>query len=326
MSEPVTLTSVVIGRVNALPESTRHVLELVAIAGNPVSRATLKRVQRLPTLELDDAISVLRSNRLILTNGLREEHTVDMRHDRLREVVERSIDAGKRRQHHLSLASVLEGSNGKPEEVATHYQAAGEGGRAGRHWLAAADDSARALAFKKAADFYDRAIKQASLETAERHQVELKRAQMLAYSGEGPLAAEVFMATALESPRDEAVELRRRAAEQLLLSGRIEDGMRLMEEVLAATRMRLAPAGKGAIPSLLVGRLQVRLRGLRYRVRNETELSREELVRLDVAWTMTCSMGFVDYIRGADFQIGTCCWRFGRVSRSVWDAPWRSRP
>jgi eukaryotic-like serine/threonine-protein kinase len=299
---PVTLSSVVTRRVNGLPPLAREVLELVAIANTPVSRAILKRVQRTHGVELDDALGVLRVNRLILTNGPRDEHTVDMRHDRVREVVARSVDAARRSQCHLSLASVLEALGGKPEEIAIHYHGAGELSRAGRYWLAAAEDSAKGLAFKTAAELYERALEHTPLDASARHDVYLRRAQMLAHSGEGPLAAQVYLARALESPRDEAIELRRRAAEQLLLCGRIEDGMRVMEEVLAATRMRLSPPGKGAIPSLLAGRFRVRLRGLRYRLRSEAELSREELSRLDVAWTMACSMGFVDYIRGADFQ------------------------
>lgn len=301
-SEPVTLTSVIVRRVNSLPPLAKQMIELVALAGNAVSRATLKQAQRFETADLDDAIGVLRAARLIVTSGPREEHLVDMRHDRLRELVSRSIDDARRQQCHLSLASVFEAAGGKPEEIATHYQSAGDLIRAAWHWLAAAEESAKALAFKKAAEFYERALRRASLDSTERNEVRLKRAQMLAYAGEGQLAAEVYLSTALESSREVAIELRRRAAEQLLLSGRIEHGMQVMGDVLAATRLRLAPPGKRAIPSLILGRIRVRLRGLRYRVRGEAELSTEELARLDVAWTMACSMGFVDYIRGADFQ------------------------
>jgi serine/threonine protein kinase len=300
--QPVTLHSVVARRLGSLPATARRLLELVALAGSPTSRATLKHAQRVRASELDDAISLLRSSRLIVTNGRRDDNLVDMRHDRLRELVSRSLDDGTRRQHHLSLAAVLEASGGKPEQVATHYQGAGELVRAAWHWLAAAEESAKALVFRKAADFYERALRRAELDPAARNEVRLRRAQMLAYAGEGELAAQVYLATAVESPRDRAIELRRRAAEQLLLSGRIEDGMRVMQEVLLATRIPLGLPGKRAIPSLLLGRARLRLRGLRYQARSEAELSTDELSRLDVAWTMACSMGFVDYIRGADFQ------------------------
>lgn len=299
---PVTLTSVVTRRINLLPPIAKELLELVALAGNAISRATLKHAQQVLAADVDDAIRLLRSSRLVVTNGLREEHLVDMRHDRLREVVTRSIDDDRRKKHHLSLAAVLEAAGGKPEEIATHYQGAGELSRAAWHWLAAGDDSAKALAFKKAAEFYERALRRAALDPAMRKDVLLRRAQMLAYSGEGPLAAEVYLSAAGESAYYGAIDLRRRAAEQLLLSGRIDEGMRVMADVLTATRMPLGQRGKRALPSLVLGRIRVGLRGLRYRVRSEAELSTLDLMRLDVAWTMACSMGFVDYIRGADFQ------------------------
>jgi hypothetical protein len=227
---------------------------------------------------------------------------VDVRHDRLRELVSRNIDDDTRRRHHLALAAVFEAREGKPEVIATHYQGAGELPRAARYWLAAADDSAKALTFHKAADFYNRALKRAQLEPAERRRVELRRAEMLAYAGEGGLAAQLYLTIAHGVSREEAIELRRRAAEQLLLSGRIQEGLRVIEEVLRATRLPRTRSGKRAIPSLVVGRVRLRLRGLRYRLRAEADLPREELARLDVAWTIACSMGFVDYIRGADFQ------------------------
>lgn len=301
-SAPVTLSSVVASRVSALPATAQNVLELVALAGHPLQRAILKQAQRLRSTEFDDAIILLRATRLVQTTGPRDDHTVDMRHDRLRELVSRSIEGHRRKQHHLSLAAVLETRAGKPEEIATHYQNAGELARAATHWLAAAEDSAKALAFRKAAEFYDRALQRAPLEPAERQRVQRRRAEMLAYAGEGELAAQIYLEAADGAAPDEAIELRRRAAEQLLLSGRIQQGLKVMDRVLAATRMPRTRTGKGAIPSLLLGRLRVRLRGLSYRLRAEAEVSREELARLDVAWTMACSMGFVDYIRGADFQ------------------------
>jgi serine/threonine protein kinase len=298
----VTLSSVVGQRVSSLSRSSRRLLELVAVAAGPVSRATLKQAQGVPSSELEEAITLLRATRLVVTNGLRDEHTVDIRHDRLRELVFRDIDEEACKGYHMSLGVALELRGGRPEDIATHYQGAGEPSRAARYWLAAADDSAKALAFHRAAEFYSRALKRAHLDPDDRRHVMLRRAEMLAYAGESGLAADQYLTIAQDCPRDQAIELRRRAAEQLLLSGRIQAGMRVIEEVLVATRMRRSRSGRKAIPSFLVGRLRLRLRGLRYNLRSETELSREELARLDVAWTLTCALGFVDYIRGADFQ------------------------
>lgn len=298
----LTLDGIVSQRVLGLPAEARDVLELVAVSGAPIARTHLRQARRIGSADLEDAVGTLRASRLVLTKGLRDDHTIDVRHDRLREVVARGISDDKRKQHHLTLAVVLEANGGKPEEIATHYQAAGDLPRAGRFWLAAAEDSARTLAFLKAADFYSRALDRALLEPAERHRIQIRRAEMFGHAGEGKRAAQLYLAMTPECDPEEAIELRRRAAEQLLLSGLIQDGMRVIEDVLVATRMPRSRTGRGALPSVVLGRLRLRLRGLRFELRNETELSREELARLDVSWTLACSMGFVDFIRGADFQ------------------------
>jgi hypothetical protein len=298
----LSLNALIERRVGGLSAPEQDLLELIAVAGVPVSRATLKEAQHLPPSELESAIGVLRANRLVITTGTHDDHTVDMRHDRLRELVSHRLSALDRTRHHHSLAVVFEAAAGKPEEIAAHYHAAGVPSRAAAFWLVAAEESAKALAFKKSADYYARALKRTELDPGERRRIELERAEMLAYAGEGVAASALYLALVPQSSPSEAVELRRRAAEQLLLSGKIQEGLRVIDEVLRETGMPRSLGGRRAIPSVLLGRIRLRLRGLRYRLRAESELSHEELVRLDAAWTIACSMGFVDYIRGADFQ------------------------
>ena len=66
--------------------------------------------------------------------------------------------------------------------------------------------------------------------------------------------------------------------------------------------MRQTRTGKRVLLSILLGRLRVRLRGLRFAARNTGEISQRELSRVDASWSIACSLGVIDFMRGADFQ------------------------
>ena len=300
---PWTLQDLVVGRVAALPPEARHLLELSALAGAPLPRGVLRRAQDVAFAEAEASIDVLRASRLVRTQGPREEDAVEVQHDRIREIVVHGLGDARRRRRHLALARALDAQGGsQPDLVAAHFEGAGELATASRHWLLAAEQAARALAFDHAADLYEKALAHVGLEPGALREIRIRRAEALAHAGKGPAAADAFLATAAGCPRLEALELRRRAAEQLFLSGHVERGLGLMEQVLKETGMRGTRAGFRGLVSVAAGRLRVRARGLHHAVRAESELSREELVRLDAAWTVACTLGLVDIVRSADFH------------------------
>jgi len=300
---PMTLQDLVVRRVGRLPREARRLLEMTAIAGAPLPRSVLLKTQEVTFAAGEASLDLLKASRLVRTQGLKQHDAVDVQHDRIREIVIHGLSETHRRYCHLALARVLESRpESQPDFVATHYQAGGEPSQASRFWLLAADEANRALAFSHAADLYAKAILDARLEPSALRELHLRRAQALARAGKGPAAAEVFLALAENCPRDEAVELQRRAAEQLLLSGHLQRGLAVIEQVLRVIGMRGTRGGRSGLVSLMGGRLRLRVRGLRYLARAERDLSREELVQLDASWTIACSLGTVDFIRGADFQ------------------------
>src|SRR5262249_48793706 len=98
------------------------------------------------------------------------------------------------------------------------------------------------------------------------------------------------------------LELLRRAAEQLLRSGHLDEGHETIRTVLATMGMKLASSPRRALFSMLVHRAAVRLRGLRFRERDASQLSPETLMRIDACWSVAMGLGIVDHVRGADFQ------------------------
>lgn len=298
-----TLQDLVVRRVAALPREARRSLELMAVAGAPLPRIVLRKAQERTFAEAELSLDLLRTSRLARTQGPKDEDGVDVQHDRVREIVVHGLSESRRRRYHLTLARILEvRAQSRPDFVAAHYEAAGELAQASRHWLVAAEKAARALAFDHAADLYEKGILHARLEPGAIRSLQIRRAEALALAGKGPAAADVYLATAESCARDDAIELRRRAAEQLFLSGHTEKGLVVIEQVLRAIGMRDTRSGGRGLLSFVIGRLRVSARGLRHVMREEHELSREELVQLDASWTIACSLGLVDFIRGADFQ------------------------
>jgi eukaryotic-like serine/threonine-protein kinase len=300
---PSTLLDLVANRVAALPTDARRLLELTAVAGVPLSRSVLRQSLGLGFAPAEQALDLLRALRLVRSHGPNEDDAIDTHHDRIREIVAQRVDDADRKGHHAGLARVLqENPRTKPDLLAVHHQGAGDLVRAGRYWIAAADQALRALAFEHAADLYGKGLQLAVLEPSERLAVQIRRAEALGFAGRGPSAADAFLEASASCGRDEALELRRRAAEQLLLSGHLARGLRVIDGVLESLGMRQGRGDPRDFFAVAKGRLLVRLRGLSHVARTEGELPREELARLDASWTLACSLSLIDPMRGATFQ------------------------
>jgi hypothetical protein len=300
---PSTLVELVRGRVAALPTDAKTLLEFTAVAGVPLSRGVLRRTSGIGSARMEEALDLLRACRLVRSHGPNEDDTIDTHHDRIREIVAAHLDDEGRKGHHRELARVLEeDTRTKPDVLAVHHHGAGDLPRAARHWIVAADMALRALAFEHAADLFEKGLAHAVLDAGERRQLQLRRAEALAYAGRGPAAADVYLEVARTSDQDEALELRRRAAEQLLLSGHLDRGLDLIGGVLRSLGMRETDDRPRDLAAILRARVLVRLRGLHHVARRESELAGVELARLDASWTLSCSLSLVDPVRGAAFQ------------------------
>jgi tetratricopeptide (TPR) repeat protein len=299
---PSTLLDLVRARIASLPPDARELLELTAVAGVPLSRGVLRRARRLDPASTERALDLLRACRLARSHGPDEDDVIDMHHDRIREIVAEHVDDRSRRAYHVALARVLEADpETKPDVLAAHYQASGDARRAGRFWLAAADLAMRALAFEHAADLFTKGLATAELGPDERRALQIRQAEALAHAGRGPAAAATYLAAAASCPRDQALELRRLAAEQLLLCGHLDHGLRVIDEVLRSLGLEAGYDGRSLL-AVLKGRVLVRLRGLRHLPRTESQLAPEDLARLDASWTLACSLSLIDPMRGAAFQ------------------------
>jgi tetratricopeptide (TPR) repeat protein len=214
-----TLAAIVGHRLDTLTAPARQLLEVVAIAGAPVSLASALSAAGLAS---DVPVPDLRALSLIRTNLVDRRVVVETYHDKIREAVIAGLAELRRGAHHLALADALELEHAPAAVLARHLREGGARARARAYTLDAANSAGRALAFDRAAELYREAIELSAPEPSR----ELERAlgDALAHAGRGPEAAEAYLRAAHGVDGDEYVELARRAAHQYLWTGHVARG------------------------------------------------------------------------------------------------------
>jgi hypothetical protein len=299
---PVMLDCVLRARVQRLPEGARRLLEVIAVSGRPLVLADALQTAKLGPGD-GRALALLRTSRLLRGTGTADRDEVETYHDRVREAVVSHLDTETLRAYHGRLARVLE-ATGKadPEVLAAHYRGAGEHDRAAGYYAAAADQAADALAFDRAATLYRLALELGSAGVPDGRQLRTRLGDALVNAGRGAEAAHEYLASVEGAGSAEQLVLRRRAAEQFLRSGYIDDGLGVLGDLLGLVDMRLAQTPRRALLALLLRRAWIRLRGVRFRERDASQLPPSEIAKLDICWSVAVGLTMVDTIHGSDFQ------------------------
>jgi tetratricopeptide (TPR) repeat protein len=184
--------------------------------------------------------------------------------------------------------------------LAAHFRAAKDDARAAKYAVLAGDEALRTLAFEHAVAWYEQVFELDPVAYPARHELRVKLGGALALAGRGARAAEHFEQAAAEAAPVLALELRRRAAEQLLTSGHLDRGFDASRRVLSMIGMRMPSTQLGTQLALIWFSIMLRLRGLRFRRRAERS-SAAELVRIDTCWSLAKALAFVDSMVGFVF-------------------------
>jgi DNA-binding CsgD family transcriptional regulator/tetratricopeptide (TPR) repeat protein len=208
---PPSLVEVLLGRVAALDSDTLTVVEALAVAGRPVDGRLIGLVVERSGREVGAALREATTHGVLvaLPDG---SHA--FRHELLREIVERELSTGERRELHEQFARQLEAH---PELGAD--SPAGRTGELARHW-ALTDRPVEA--HRAAIDAAGAAEDVHAFADAQRL---LERAIGL----EGQLPPEAAPSVA------ERIDVRRRAAQAADLSGQFEQATEMVREALALT-------------------------------------------------------------------------------------------
>jgi hypothetical protein len=300
---PLRLEEALWARIRRLPRPARELLEILAVAGAPLMQETLAQAGGSQFGMFSEQVAQLRGEHLVRMTGPLRTDLIEPYHDRVREAVLEHMDAEARKVWHQRLALALEASRrADAEALAIHWREEGDFARAAMYAGRAADEASGVLAFDRAARLYQMALELQPPDAPGRHALESKLGEALANAGRGPVAARAYLVAAGQAPSAIALDLRRRAAEQLLRSGYIDEGLEALGEVLRAVGLRLPRTSGRAVAGLLWRRFLVWLRGIRFRARDASRLDPAELVRMDVCWSAGATLGLVDYVRASYFQ------------------------
>ena len=302
---PLRLDDALGARIDRLDAPTQRVLRLVALAGMPLELGIVARAAdgEEAFAAFAERVAYLRGANFVRTSGARRIDTIEPYHDRVRETVARRLDDDVRRELHQGIAVALEASGrADPESLAVHWRAAGDRKNALAQTLRAAARAAETLAFDRAAALYEIALELHEASDAEGTALRVHLADALANAGRGKDAARAYLAAAAQATEAGAtLDLRRRAADQLLRSGEVDEAIATLDKVLGEVGMSIPKTQKGALVALLVRRTQVRMRGLGFRPRSADQIPPRELLRVDTAWAVGSGLGLVDTIVGSFF-------------------------
>ncbi len=300
--QAVSLQDVVANRVATLPQPAQLLLRLTACSERPLSEQILSRASDLEVKQLRSHLERLRDERLITMPLKGGSSGSEMLHDKLRQAVRGAMSESQLAKYHAALADALEQTGSSDlQAIAHHHQSAGAPNRARLWWERAADRAEVALAFDRAVRLYQRAIEGGTWD--ETLKLRRKLAEALVNAGRGPEAAQVFLQLAEhESEPAEALALRQRAAAQYLRAGHVEEALHEYQPLLEQAGLSFPRSPTSALTSLLWNRMKLKLRGLSFMERRESEIPAAELERIDYCWALATGLAGIDLVRSAHYH------------------------
>ncbi len=226
-------------RVDRLPPAALELLQMVAVAGHPVTEAVawdaVARRVAAPTRPPPELWDPLIKEHLVRFSGPRETQLVETLHDRIREAVLASITTERARACHECLAIALEQAGGAdPEVLAHHHESSGNLDKALEFTVVAATQATNTLAFDRAVRLLERAVNFVGQKHPQRLELLEKLGEALGNAGRCKDSAGNYLEAAEAAEREARIALRRRAADQYFFAGQIDQGRALIHDDLQA--------------------------------------------------------------------------------------------
>jgi tetratricopeptide (TPR) repeat protein len=121
---PSTIQDMIMARVDALPDTTKTVLQTGSVIEREFSYELIKEVMGLPETELLSHLSILKDSELLYERGIFPQSTYIFKHSLTREVVYGSIMARKKKRLHEQIGKAIEKLY--PDKMEEHYGVLGE--------------------------------------------------------------------------------------------------------------------------------------------------------------------------------------------------------
>lgn len=295
-----------VAHLESLEPVLRELLEIVSVASRPMPRT-------LAGVALEDRDGAVGASRELAVQHLIKSrpHGTDVQdelleayHDRIRETVRSQLSPERLRHWHTRLAEAYaQALDPDPEVLAHHYAESGRNARAGEMALEAAHRASKALAFNRAAQLFKMGIELTRPKPEVERSLRALRAEALGRAGMDAEAAREFMHVANAFSGQRAARLRQTAAEHLLRSGRVAEGMSELAETLERFGYGLLDDTSAHVSQNFELNNRLRDRGLDFVWRREEEIDPDELERVDVAWFLAVAWAAVDGPRGGYFVL-----------------------
>lgn len=300
-----TIDEMLARRLDRLPGDARVFLETLALCGRPIAAA---RVFEACGMAGDERPLVARLRAAHFLRGSERPGHVELYHDRLRETLAAAVDpAAACGIHDRMAALLLARGDDDAEALFDHCRAAGRLADAAVHAGVAAAKAASVLAFDRAAALYRHAL-DLDAGSGDAGGWAAGRAAALEHAGRPVDAAEAYLQAAASTRGEAQIEWQRKAAELLLIGGRIDQGLAASDAVLGAVGVRRAPGAGAALLSLAVRRWRLRWRGLEAASRPAAPLAAVDRLRIDACWSVSVGLAMVDPLRAAVFNTRQLRW------------------
>ena len=267
------------------------VLGLLSLCPRPLQRGALREASNLGLAAFSTAVASLAERRLVRSRGPNDADTVESYHDRTARIVRNRMPGAVRLESHRQLCLAMARNGLPPEDILDHLEAAGERAAARQKALEAARASRASYAFARAASLFDRAVRLSTADDPDLRSVLEELGEAHAHAGQARRAAAAYLRAAMGASREVEFDLRRSAADQLIYSGAVEQGLAVLEPEMRHYGIRVRTSRLRVLIEHAMRRAALRLRGLGWEA---AAAPNEVLRRIDVLWTLCRVYSFVD--------------------------------
>jgi eukaryotic-like serine/threonine-protein kinase len=312
---PLTLEDAYTRRISRLSEEDRPFLEIACCSAKPIPTWIVGRAAGLQYAQYLRATKSLRQGRLIKTGrkvGQREDDWVEPFHSRVQYACIELMSAELRTKRHRAIAETLEEFERTDYELlALEWRDAGEPEIAARYYEQAGDAAVQLVSFKKAAEFFQESLATFELPNEERLRITEKMGRAYRSAGQGKRAADIFLGLLNQEGYANRTDLRRDAAELLIRTGYLAEGLKEADIVLDKVGEK-RPRPAKAISELIVADLQRGLDKHAFAISETIDPGVAE--RLDALWTVGWSLGAVEQLPSF-----ACCARYVTLALKAGD-------